>query len=349
MRAVGIPVRIVNGVTLKQPYEVRLPNGVMAMRMAQGRHSWIEVFFPGLGWTPFDPQQTELFVSNRFLRVEIGTDNEETVNDGNVRFKRRPGSLQMPMFQEVIAAEFTRDQVSLTGERMAWGPRRLLFSPPLASAYSGSSRVMEQAEAPAASFSPSAGASYDKPDTLGNLDFPENLDFLGARTLEDQGGGEFSLRKNFLVETAEYVTGRGERYAQSFELDRPMALERVGLALHRFGGTGDLWVELARDDGSGRPGGLLETSELVPSSSVSGRPGYAWHDFRFARSGPVLEPGRYWIVLAYSGSPVVNWFFSYGKNAGPSDGTRFNVMFDETWSRSLSYEFNFRLIGSSSR
>jgi transglutaminase-like putative cysteine protease len=60
MRAVGIPVRIVNGVTLKQPYTVKTSEGDFTFKMGQGRHSWIEVYFPDLGWVPFDPQQTEI-------------------------------------------------------------------------------------------------------------------------------------------------------------------------------------------------------------------------------------------------------------------------------------------------
>ncbi|MEJ2429691.1 MAG: transglutaminase-like domain-containing protein, partial [Deltaproteobacteria bacterium] len=75
MRAVGIPVRIVNGVTLNQPFNVSRKGGVLTFKMGQGRHSWIEVWFEDLGWVPFDAQQTELFVSNRYVRVEVGIDS----------------------------------------------------------------------------------------------------------------------------------------------------------------------------------------------------------------------------------------------------------------------------------
>ncbi len=65
LRAAGIPTRIVNGVTLDKAYHVARKEGPLTFKMAQGRHSWIEIWFPDLGWVPFDPQQTELFVSNR--------------------------------------------------------------------------------------------------------------------------------------------------------------------------------------------------------------------------------------------------------------------------------------------
>ncbi len=50
LRAVGIPARIVNGITLKEAYQVETNQGTFSFRMAQGRHSWIEVYLPDIGW-----------------------------------------------------------------------------------------------------------------------------------------------------------------------------------------------------------------------------------------------------------------------------------------------------------
>ena len=115
MRAVGIPVRIVNGVTLNQPFNVSREGGVLTFKMGQGRHSWIEVWFEDLGWVPFDAQQTELFVSNRYVRVEIGIDNNETINDGLLRWSQVSGSEGKPSLQESISADFARCHDSLPG------------------------------------------------------------------------------------------------------------------------------------------------------------------------------------------------------------------------------------------
>ena len=60
-----------------------------------------------------------------------------------------------------------------------------------------------------------------------------------------------------------------------------------------------------------------------------------------------LSPGRYWVALGFTGSPIINWFYSYGKPVGPQDGTRYKTIFDRTWSRSLSFEFNYRIVGFS--
>jgi hypothetical protein len=325
---------------------VKTAGGSMTLRMAQGRHSWIEVYFTDLGWMPFDPQNMEMFTSNRFIRVEVGLDNEETVKDGSIKWKRAAGSLQVPLFQEIVNATFESDAVSLAAEKQTYGPRKMLFSPPVEAAFTRFAFRYEQEAAPSVTGPSPASAVYDRPDTLGNLEFPQNEDFLQVRDLkQSDGADEFTLQKNFLVETAEYVTDKGQKYCQTFMVDRPLRLDKIGLALHKFGGDGSLWVELNADDGSGRPGPLIETSEFIPIENMSGRAGYSWVDFSFGMNRPTLKPGRYWMVLAYTGSPVVNWFFSYGKPVGPNDGTRYKTMFDEGWSRSLAYEFNYRVIG----
>ena len=156
--------------------------------------------------------------------------------------------------------------------------------------------------------------------------------------------GAMRLERQYVVETSEYVTTKGQRYAQAFILDDPILLEKTGLSLHAFGGSGQLWIELLEDRG-GKPGKTVATSEIRPLTEVQGGAGYKWVDFDFTTQSLKLPPGRYWLALAYTGSPIVSWFFTYGKPTGPPHGTRYNTMFDETWSHSLTYEFNYRVMG----
>ena len=343
MRSVGIPVRIVNGVTLKEAYDMEVTGGWMTMRMAQGRHSWIEVYFSDLGWVPFDPQQMQMFVSNRFIRIEVGLDNQETIKDGAVRWRRTLDAPGQPRFQETIATRFLQDNNRVTAERQTYGPHKLLLSPRVESTFS---IVAFEAEAAPTAFptAPSPKA-FTRLDTVGNLEFPLNVDFMETRTLvQTPDSDEMTLEKNFIVETAEYVTTQGQKYAQTFILKEPMLLEKIGLALHKFGGTGQIWIELMDDD-SGKPNRLLASSDWTVVETMRSEHGYNWVDFRFPGEPKIIPPGRYWIAFAYTGSPVVNWFFTYAKNTGPSDGTRYRNLFDEQWSRSLAYEFNYRVIG----
>ncbi len=346
MRAAGIPARIVNGVTLKQPYDINTGSGTLTMRMAQGRHSWIEVFFPDLGWVPFDPQQTALYVSNRFIRVEIGLDNNETANDGLVRWTQDRGYDDQPGFEEVIDAALGGDRVTLNARKQTYGPQKLMFYPPVQASFSKITTPPPPKLPEPVSDQKLKTLQYPKAYMFGNLEYPENLDFMTTRGPAQQAGdGDMEMRKNFLVETAEYVTTQGNQYAQTFILKKPMQVHKVGLALHKFGGDGQLWIEIYKDNGKGQPGDYIITSEYLPISAMKFSAGYTWVDFDFSKEKPALSPGRYWIALGFTGSPIINWFFTYGKPVGPDDGTRYKTMFDETWSRSLSFEFNYRVAG----
>jgi hypothetical protein len=345
MRAVGIPVRIVNGVTLREPYHIRLRGGTLTQRMAQGRHSWIEVWFPDLGWVPFDPQQMQMFVSNRFVRVEVGLDNRDAVNDGTVMWTRERGSRAVPRFSEKIAVDFDRDRVDLAAVMQRYGPRKMLFTPPVEAAFVQT--AVEHSSAAPESFTRTElnALSFSRPFIHGNLEFPENYNFLEPPPVVESGkDGAMRLERQYIVETSEYVTTKGHRYAQAFILDDPILLEKTGLSLHAFGGSGQLWIELLEDRG-GKPGKTVATSEIKPLTEIHGGAGYTWVDFDFTAQSLKLPPGRYWLALAYTGSPIVSWFFTYGKPTGPPHGTRYNTMFDETWSHSLTYEFNYRVMG----
>lgn len=341
MRAVGIPVRIVNGVTLKQPYTVKTGNEEYTFKMGQGRHSWIEVYFPDLDWVPFDPQQTELFVSNRFVRIEVGVDNEETVNDGTVRWRRPKNATGRPRFQETIEADFPVDHVNLTIAKQDYGPQKMLLCPPVVATFTKeyTPPPPPPREVPRDQLQ---RLKYTKAFLFGNLEFPRGADFMDVRKSEE-GEDETVLRKNFMVETAEYATTKLTQYAQVVVLKKPLKLARAGLALHKFGGSGQLWLDLMEDD-NGKPGRTIATSDWKNLNQLPRTPGYDWVDFSFEET-PILSPGKYWIGLGFTGSPIVNWFYTYGKSVGPVDGTRYKGVYDEAWSGALAYEFNYRVAG----
>ena len=342
LRNVGIPTRIVNGVTLNEPFDIKWAKGVLTFKMGQGRHSWIEVWFPDLGWVPFDAQNSVLFVSNRFIRVEVGVDNNETKNDGLLRWFQTGGSSQ-PALQEAINAGFNSDRVKVSGSREAYGPKNLLLTPFVKAPFQQLTLTPPQPP-PVIPESEKRKLRYTRKFRYGNMEFPENVDFAFPRTTRASGGNQYEMKKSFMVETAEYVTRGVTQYAQVFVLRKPVKLHQVGLALHNFGGDGVLWVDLFKDN-DGKPGDLLSKSEMMGLEGLSRKPGYRWTDFDFKKDSPELMPGKYWIALGFTGSPIVNWFYTYGKPVGPVDGTRYKGVFEEDWSGALSYEFNYRVTG----
>ena len=343
LRAVGIPTRIVNGITLKRPYTIDIGRGNFMLKMAEGRHSWIEVYFPDLGWVPFDPQQTALFVSNRFIRIEIGTDNNETSQDGLIRWSQNKGALATPQFEEIIESNFTEDRVAMTGAKQTYGPKKMLLIPEVSAVFE-QKPVIKKPEPVPINPDQLQKMQYTKPFMYGNLEFPQGVDFLSTRGPAEQGDeSTYEIKKNFLVETAEYVTS-GEQYAQQFVLQKALKLGVISLALHNFGGSGELWVEIFNDV-NGMPGEMIASSDYISLDKIPFKPGYYWIDFDFKRDWPKLSPGKYWIGLGFTGRPIINWFYTYGKPVGPIDGTRYKTIFDTQWSNSLSFEFNYRVAG----
>jgi hypothetical protein len=343
LRSQGIPVRIVNGMTLKEPYEVKVGDQILSLNMAQGRHSWIEVYFPDLGWMPFDPQQSELFVSNRFIRIEVGIDNNETKYDGLVRWSRKKGSQALVSLQESVEADFKRDEIDIKGSKQNFGPKKLLLMPLVEAKYSPPAIPAEKKK-PIYDLARLGKLVFDKPFIYGNLDFPEGINFAFSRivkTGKDENNQE--LQKNFMVETAEYVTGRSD-YAQMFIIEKPIRLHRIGLALHKFGGEGILRIEL-REDQKGKPGDVAALSLPLNLRQLSSKIGYFWVDFDFSSQQLLLTPDKYWITLKYNGSPIINWFYSYGKPVGPIEGTQMKLVSENEWSRTMAYEFIYRITG----
>jgi transglutaminase-like putative cysteine protease len=343
MRSCGIPVRIVNGVTLKNPYDVQMDKQIMTLNMAEGRHSWIEVYFPDLGWMPFDPQQTELFVSNRFIRVEVGRDNAETENDGLVHWTRKKGATAVLSFQENIESEFMSDQSSFQGTRQSYGPKKLLLLPFVSA---GFSRIETPVIAEKIEFDQStiSQLKFSKEYIFGNLDFPRNINFaFNRQSVDDESGTSHTLKKTFLVETAEYVTG-AKQFCQVFNLDKALLLKSISLALQKFGGSGEVWLELREDD-AGNPGLVAARSKPVLLNQMKLQQGYDWVKFDFSNQGLVLTPDKYWISIAQKGTPILNWFYAYGKPVGPIDGTRYKSTNDIGWEKNLSFEFNYRVTG----
>ncbi|HVO67357.1 MAG TPA: transglutaminase family protein [Syntrophales bacterium] len=342
LRANGIPVRIVNGVTFNQPFNIAWQKGTLTFKMGQGRHSWIEVWFPELGWVPFDPQNTMLFVSTRYLRIEVGVDNNETKNDGLLKWAQLVEA-EKPKLQENIAANFNSDSVNVRGDRQTYGPKNLLLSPNVRAEFK-QIEVLPPPLPPVITEEVKKELRYEVPFIFGNMEFPENIDFAFPRVTKAAGVNQFEMSRNFLVETAEYVTTNLTQYAQVVVLRKPVKLQKVGLALHKFGGDGLLWIDIFQDN-QGKPGQTLNTSDFINLDQLSLKPGYRWADFDFSRDNPVLMPGSYWIALGFTGSPIVNWFYTYGKPVGPVDGTRYKSVFQRDWSGALNYEFNYRVIG----
>ncbi|MEW5735057.1 MAG: transglutaminase domain-containing protein [Thermodesulfobacteriota bacterium] len=363
LRTAGIPARAVSGVTWQDPFSVKAGRVRITMNMAAGRHAWIEVYFPDQGFIPYNPQNSQLFVSSRFLRLESGRDSREASRDGLISWTQPSNAGGQPQVREIITTALTGDTSVITGEKASPTPRPLMLLAGLAP-FSAPPETTPQPLAPAppdqevtAFARPEAEAAagaavseaqpYSLPVSLGNTQFPEGVDFAAIQgKVSESPDGTRTLAPSTLVETAEYVTSRGRQYAQAFVLNEKTALSDISLALKSFGSEGELWAEIY-DDQDGRPGKLLATSEfkdLGVSGSIPRGPGYQWAVFPFT-GRPLLSPGRYWVALGFSGPAIVNWFYTYGNPSRIPDPVAARNVFEQGWPEILANEFIFRVRG----
>lgn len=337
LRAVEIPARIVGGITLSKSWKVPLKNGTLVQSIGQGGHAWLEVYYTDIGWVPYDAQQSHLFVSPRHIKQTVGLDAKD-INDSWL------ASPTLPPFREHIQANFVRDDIKLSLRDIKSNPSNYILTnaiiahivkpvievPPVEKPKPKPPKVMERIE-------------------FGNVNFPSLIDIFTKSKGEELG------YKTLDKETAEYVTSE-YTYAQAFSIERPLRIDEINLAMHKFGGrAGSLWIDVVKDE-NGKPSMEGIRSYPLNLDTIKYFPGYQWFPFKFSKEkgergrqgqvsdNPVVTPGRYWIILRRSKDAIVNWFYIPGNPYGDADDTRSTAQGID-WSNILNYDFNFKVTG----
>lgn len=336
LRAAGIPARIVGGISLKEPWKVPVGhNNYLVQSMGQGGHAWMEIYFPDLGWLSYDPQMSKQFTSTRHIKQSHGLDSTE-INDS------WSGVPYLPEYAESIDAKFLQDKVALNLKSSLNAPKNYMLSNILlAKSVSEPEKpqpVPETSPKPVVPQPAPVKPPLPKGKTVefGNMEFPNLVDMY---RIEGNRGVKI-LDK----ETAEYVTSR-YIYAQAFEVESPIEIMGISLAMHKFGGDGSVYLDLTADD-NGRPSILAGIRSMpIPLEKIRRMPGYYWVDFVFPEGAPSsIGKGRYWIVLRRSGEAVMNWFYIPGNPYGEVDDTR-STLKGYKWEDIQNYDFVFKVRG----
>ena len=392
LRSMGIPARIVGGITLKDSWKVPIDaRNSIVQSMGQGGHAWMEIYFPDLGWLSYDPQQSRQFTSSRHIKQTHGLDSRD-IND------TWRGTPYLPGYSELIEGSFKTDDISLKVKNTGKDPRPYIISnmvvmkataavedelavpePPVVPTVKPSRPYSPVVDTPAKPpvdgldgseikiikptkvvkpkiklplkptepkietvkvIQPEPKIKKPVPGTsivFGNMDFPNLVNSFSV-----QGDtGTRILDK----ETSEYVSSQ-YIFAQAFNIKDSLALNKISLAMRKFGGDGTVYVDLVKDDGNSKPNILSGIrSDLVYVEKISRKPGYYWVDFNFHQDAQSkLKPGKYWIVFRYSGEAIMNWFYIPGKPYGESDDTRSTAK-GFMWEDILNYDFVFKVSG----
>jgi len=341
LRSGGIPARIVTGITAKKGWEAKTGTTSWNVKLGQGRHAWLEVYYPNFGWVGYDPQQTLNFISTRHIAIEVGPDTYSASADGAIVWTSI-GNIK-PSVEEKINIHFERDKdiFSTIGEQPS--PRNNLFSSPFRMAALKPGPLLEKPEKPTM---PSYTleevkqfSMYSK-RTFGNLNFPRLINIF-ARDYYDEGDAK-TLCRSFVSETAEYVTSK-RKYTQKVKIPYPLKLYDISLALHKFGGRkGFIWLTVMKDEHN-KPNKRIAKSNMIHISRIGFFNGYQWIPFSF--TDEIVLPGSYWISLEYSGDAIFNWFYLLGNPYEGPDDTRSCAREKNTWNTLQNYDFNFRVRG----
>ena len=174
--------------------------------------------------------------------------------------------------------------------------------------------------------------------TFGNMDFPALVNLYNVK-------GDTGTRI-FERETSEYVTSH-YIFAQAIQVKDQMSLDKISLAMRKFGGDGSVHIDLVKDR-DGKPDVLQGIrSNPLDLEKIPRKPGYYWVDFSFPPDGnkpQQLAPGKYWIVFRTSGEAIMTWFFTPGKPYGEGDDTRSTAKGFQ-WEDILNYDFVFKVSG----
>lgn len=317
LRAVGIPARIVGGITVKEPWEIKLRDKTIKYSMGQGGHAWIEVYFPDTGWVEYDPQQTKYFASTRHIRQTHGLDSED-IND------RWSASPYLPSYTENISYQVLDDKQDYKFLSEKNPPRSYI-----ASLYRGLvddkkdyDTVKDQLK-------------YKKIDIpekeFGNISLQNFIEFYKVT-----GNTGY---KTFDRETAELMT-KSKLFAQGFKIEKETKIKSISLGLRRFGGEGKVFIFLAFDN-NGKPSDRAIKSVEIDADFLSKRGGYYWVEFFFDRD-VILKPGRYWIVFGFTGDVIVNWLYTPGNPYGDEDDT-LSTSLDFKWDSVHNIDFVFKV------
>ena len=113
-RAAGIPARMVTGYTLSGSMNVPLSSdglSHLSMDSPSSPHAWVEIWYPGAGWTPYDPQASAGFIDSHHIEYSVcgAADTERPIIEWDAT-DRACGRVQ---FQEDNATGDLSDTISL--------------------------------------------------------------------------------------------------------------------------------------------------------------------------------------------------------------------------------------------
>ncbi len=112
LRAAGIPARLASGYALEKEYNLPTGGGYIKTDWGEGSHAWIEVYYPSLGWVPYDPQRDLHHVDTHRVLDSTGPDLEEI--SGGWYWSYSGPQPPAPSVSSAVSANWISDVINLS-------------------------------------------------------------------------------------------------------------------------------------------------------------------------------------------------------------------------------------------
>ena len=112
VRAAGIPARLVHGYSLSKSYILPAATDPVYVNWGQGTHAWIEVYYPSMGWIPYDPQRDLHHVDTHRVLWGRGADTTGAVSKVSYDFDSAPS--EYPRLYHSLYINWINDYVALS-------------------------------------------------------------------------------------------------------------------------------------------------------------------------------------------------------------------------------------------
>jgi len=314
-KSMGIPVRVVYGISFQKEFSVNTDKEKYVFNMPNNERFWTEVLFPDVGWVSYDPRGIHFSRTSHLISISKGPDTDyvqDIWNFGNTEYE-----IQYEFIYDIIS-----DEVSLTLVGLSSIPEERIV------------------------IRPQVEASLPSIVTFPKFTTPEVSSL--KQELSEGLTGMVTYNSN-ISPHIDLVATRNLVYAQRFKLFFPLKIKEIKLALIKFGDEGRIWIDVFNDN-EGKPGKRLFRSYSIESLRLRfmmiENP---WLSFPFGgKSVTTLPPGYYWFALRSSGTCIFNWFASEGNVIGESMDTRYmNVSLKQpNWDNILNADLTFQLIGT---
>lgn len=348
LRYAGIPARVVTGLSASRPLLVGnkeyFPGFNWNAAHGQGRHTWIEIYIPNVGWMECDPGGSRYFVSPYTIRFAAGLDTHLASIDG-VMTGQGPGT---PKVREVFSVRYFGENMEIAVGQEMERPRNLVLSAPLNHDWKDLQSVAPRIPPPEPFHSTAfvkkkvVELHRKKPAAIGYVDDfkpPDNLIYLPVLD-------EVWAVRMMLQHPCNRPVGSNQSFLQGVFIQFPMELASIGLALQSGPGRAGQYRTVMWSDRAGRPFEMIFQSPFLEAGDAPEGTDAVWVDFQLQTADPVvLTPGQYWLELVGQNVRDAAWACQPGNPYGAPLDTLIRDSGTKKIVRACNCDFYFRLQG----